>query len=148
MTIDAVKTFFDEHKEDPAVAVYLDSLADKRVSSALLKAERKYKETLSEAVENEIANREKAAAAVKARSDKFDESFDKLGITGDLLTIGARLIGDFGAYSSDDEFETKLTETAETILKARIPNSGPKRGNEPTDDADVRAFRSSMGLKN
>lgn len=148
MTIDDIKAFFDENKENPAVAVYLDSLADKRVSSALLKAERKYKETLSEAVETEIAKREKAAAVVKARSDKFDETFGKLGITGDFHTIGARLIGDFGAYSSDDEFETKLNETAETVLKARIPNSGPQRGYEPTDDADIRAFRSSMGLKN
>ena len=146
MELNEIKEYLEANKENPEVLKYLDQIADKRVNTALAKAEAKYQKDIDQKIETEITARADRDRASRARIEKIETLFTEKGLDETYKELGFKLLGEIGA-DTEEVLESKLTETLGTVQKLRFSNSPPKVGSgNITTDKDVQSFRTAMGL--
>ena len=154
MTIEDVKAFITQNENDEQVKAFVDSLADKRVTSAQQKWEKLFPERVNEA----IAARDAQARAMEERrtqvSLKLGELFTEAKIDSDWAE--PFMPEDLGALSDDDIEPTaeRIIGTVKTLrenfLKDKYGAPAPRGGGGSMEatDPSVAEFRQAMGLRN
>ena len=145
MELNEIKEYIEANRDNPEVAKYIDSLADRRVNLALEKAKAKHEADIEERVKARFTEQEEKTALLRARENKLGEAFG--GNLSSILSIGAEMMGDLGQFADEAAFESKLASVRQRLVETFGSQPRPKGGDCLIHDGDLAEFRDAMGLK-